>query len=32
VRTRELDVLRSQLGLAMQEAARGPVYVLVKKP
>lgn len=32
VRTRELEVLRSQLGLAMQEAARGPVYVLVKKP
>jgi 4-amino-4-deoxy-L-arabinose transferase-like glycosyltransferase len=32
VRAGELEVLRSQFGLQMQEAARGPRYVLVKKP
>ena len=32
VRPDQLAELRAQFGLAMQEAARGPIYVIVKKP
>lgn len=32
VRPDQLESLRSQYGLAMREMARGPIYVIVKKP
>jgi hypothetical protein len=32
VRPKRLAELRSKFGLAMQEMARGPTYVIVKKP